>query len=612
MIRKNIFTAMVIFAVVASAQNIDIQQKLRIAKSYESVQEYEKALEIYRELNNHFPKDYTFIDGIKRNLIALEKYDALVKFLNETIELYENNHNVLGELSKVYYNIGKHGLAKATWERILNIEPKNLFYYTYVADIQFGLRLIDDAINTLLLARENIGDNFTIALKLANFYRWRRNYQNAACEYVKLYHYNNKYYSMVLSAFLSFPDDSATYHQVTGVIGNALNEREDQKLYELLYNYQIKSERYSEAFVVSKKLDKLQNLNGNKLFSFSISAFQEDALMPAKNGFEYIIKNHPNFPRRGQVRFFLVRTVEKMVEQKYFESEPPDKKVTYDDVVEMYRSVAEDFKGQLWEKEALYRIGEINYLVKFDLDEAIKAYSSIIQSSLGTKISVEASIRIGECLIAKGNLSKAQEIFDEKSNLESENFKEIKNKAAFKSVKVDFYFGRFKKTLDKIDKLIESTPPDKNLVNDCLELKMIISENIEKNKNALVMYATAEKLVKQKNYGQALNYLEKIIDNFKDSEISGYALFQMAEISKKIGKYKDSIKYYESLINNYHNSRYFEDAYKNLGIIYSDYLNQKSKAIKIYENFIMEHPNSMYIDYIRKKIRELEKKLETS
>ena len=135
--KRNIFLILLFFPFLLFSQTVNIPQKVRLAQSYEAVKEYEKALDIYKELNKLNPKDYTFVSGIKRNLLVLERYDELTAFLENVLKYFGNNQNILGDLSRSYYQMGKFDKARETWQRILNIDPRRQFYYTFVADIQF-------------------------------------------------------------------------------------------------------------------------------------------------------------------------------------------------------------------------------------------------------------------------------------------------------------------------------------------------------------------------------------------------------------------------------------------------------------------------------------------
>lgn len=605
--RRNIFIILVFLFSVVYSQAENVAQKQRIAKSYESIQEYEKALEVYRELHRLRPKDYTFIDGIKRNLIALERFEELTLFLEETFKNIPRSYNILGELSKIYYQLGKFDKAKETWRRILNINKKQLFYYTFVADIQFKLRLIDDAIETLLLARKNVGEHQTISHNLASFYRWRRDYKNAAKEFINLYFIRKNYFGTLMGTVLSFPDDSVTYTQVTDVIKNALAENQDLNLYKLLYNYQIRSKRFDEGFETSRIMDKITKTQGIEIFSFARTAFRENALGKAKTALEYLQDNYKEFFRSGEVKYLLAYTDEKIINEMTMAGNDSIKFTKYREVIRKYTDVTKKFKGQVWEKQAYFRIGEIWFNIFFDLDEAIKAFSA---ASQGRDITAyEASLKIGDCLLARGSLAGAQKIFDEKAKLNRKQLIRIRNTALFKSAKVDFYKGNFDTTLIKLENIINANPMNADLINDCIELKMIISDNIENYKSALILYAGAERLTHQKNYGEALVYLKEIAEKFKDSELAGYSLYFLGDISSRLNLYDDALTYFRRLVEHYPYSRYFEEAYKRIGMIYSDNLNRVEDAIRLYENFIVKYPNSMNVDYIRKKIRELEKQL---
>jgi TolA-binding protein len=82
-------------------------------------------------------------------------------------------------------------------------------------------------------------------------------------------------------------------------------------------------------------------------------------------------------------------------------------------------------------------------------------------------------------------------------------------------------------------------------------------------------------------------------------------LFKKAEINSKNGNFSEAAKYYTEIIEKYPYDLLADDATFYLAGLYENQLNDKSKAMKLYESILTQYPGSLYVVEARKQFRAL-------
>ena len=74
---------------------------------------------------------------------------------------------------------------------------------------------------------------------------------------------------------------------------------------------------------------------------------------------------------------------------------------------------------------------------------------------------------------------------------------------------------------------------------------------------------------------------------------------------EKNGKFDTAATYYTRIVEKYPNDLLADDALYNLAGIYENKLNNKAKAMQLYEKILTQYPGSLYVVEARKKFRAL-------
>lgn len=116
-----------------------------IAEIYFNNNNYESAKKIYRKLIRKRPesKDYSNIGLIEEHQ---EKWDAAIRNYRKALELNHHNANALSGLARIYYNTGDYQNSKATYLKLIAIEPENDESYYFLGVIEQEYKNWDKAI----------------------------------------------------------------------------------------------------------------------------------------------------------------------------------------------------------------------------------------------------------------------------------------------------------------------------------------------------------------------------------------------------------------------------------------------------------------------------------
>ena len=90
--------------------------------------------------------------------------------------------------------------------------------------------------------------------------------------------------------------------------------------------------------------------------------------------------------------------------------------------------------------------------------------------------------------------------------------------------------------------------------------------------------------------------MHSIIDN---------VLFKKAEINSKNGKFENAAKYYTEITEKFPLDLLGDDALFSLASLYESQLNDKPKAMLLYETILTQYPGSLYVVEARKRFRSL-------
>jgi tetratricopeptide (TPR) repeat protein len=237
-------------------------------------------------------------------------------------------------------------------------------------------------------------------------------------------------------------------------------------------------------------------------------------------------------------------------------------------------------------------------------DEAIKEIEELIKSpSLDPVSRAEFKIQLGDIYLIQNQIWDASLLY---SQVEKDfKFETIGHEAKFRNAKLSYYAGDFKWAKTQADVLKGST--SKLIANDALDLSLIITDaiGVDTNSAPLAWFASADLLILQHKYTQALAQLDSINKLFATHTLGDDIFFKKAEIFTRLGRNEEAEKMYKDLLEYYPTELYGDDAQFKLAELYERKFKDIEKAKQAYQDVLTKYPGSVYVVEARKRYRAL-------
>ena len=571
----------------------------------------EEALAIYKEIYSLHPDNQTYFFKVRRTLENLKRYEEWLEYLAVAIQANPRNKNLLGERARAFFLSGKEGEAKQDWTQIIELNPGDESSYRFVSQLQQGSRLYDEAVGTLHLGRENLGDPEAFASELANIYFYRQEYINASLEYITMVTVNPAFLTIAEQRINSFPADSSVVAAVTYELESVSEDSLNGPLFrKLLSGYYIKNKEYRKALDSYITLDSVLASEGTQILNYADQVFAVGAYSYSEEAYSHFRDLYPDSDQNGRAHFGVARSIENAALDEHspadqeFSTNKHIRKRDLQEALDEYSSITQLFPNTKHALDAFYRIGDISFHYFFDVDRAIEAYNSARKISPQSETGLKATINIGDCYLASGDRKQAT-FYYALLNHAQENMIELKNAADFKTIQTDYYGSETENVLKRLENLFDKTSRTSDLSNDILDLILIIEDNKDGDSSAFRSYTQAEFLLKQRKFSEAELLLQEIISESSSFAIADDSVYKIAEIQRSMGRYDESLNTLHEFQNLFPDSPLSERVSISIAELYSTRLEQPILALSEYESFLLRYTNSIYLDSVRKHIRNL-------
>jgi len=590
---------LVISTSLLSAQTLE-QNRIQVAQQLERRGEYGSALRIFQSLYDEAPRNHIYYDGVKRNLLRLNRFEEALAIIQKQVDLTQNLRYEV-DLGEAYFQKGEENRALEIWNDLLNRYPDQRAIYSYVASAMIVNRLYDEAIKVYQRARQHFGQESLYVFELANAYVMRLKYKEATREFLRHLERNPTQFNHIEGRIASYTKERDHALEVAEVLRNNLNSHGQPYLIrKLLANLYLRSEDYGKALQEYKILEEAKAPNtpnldtsGRELFYFAENAARAGEFEYARQAYELIVQNYPSSPFRTRALYGLAAAKQKQE--------------LYAEALQSYKQYVETESNTALLQNAYFQIGEIHF-ARFEIDQALDAYQTIVRKYPGAANVFQSYFRIGDCHAARGNLNQARTWYERGLGIAGKHDPAIRSQALYKIAYLDFLKGDYEPALESLNKITENMTQanaDQTFVNDALELTFLISENQKQSQEALGLYAEAQKLKLQHNYAAAIQKLQEVLTDYPKSGIVDDSLLDLGELENSRGNYAAAIDYLQSLVADHPESVLADLAQKRTAEIYEDGLGELQKAYTTYEKILVDYPHSIYHEEVRQRMREL-------
>src|SRR3990167_6828742 len=89
---------MTLFLISRITSQVDINNKIMLAQSFEQAGDYDKAIQIFEEIYSLQPQNYQIFESLNRVYVQSKKYENSVKLIESRLKLNPQDVNLYGML----------------------------------------------------------------------------------------------------------------------------------------------------------------------------------------------------------------------------------------------------------------------------------------------------------------------------------------------------------------------------------------------------------------------------------------------------------------------------------------------------------------------------------
>ncbi len=602
---------MIAFVLNAQNNNQFLENRFRLAKSYEKAHKYDQAIEIYKDLLKTQPWNYKYIMALNNAFISIKDYDSSIKLLSDRVKQNPNDTNLYALIGKTYYTKGDYEKAFSIWDEALQIVNVNQVSYRIVANAAIEMRAFDKAAEIIKRAKEKYADTEMFLFDLANLYTVTMKYEEAVNEYCSLLISHPQHLALVKSRLIQILGNHGAAETAVKVVNNYFEETGNREFLGLLALIYIQTNEFEKAFEINKKLELEFDGNGTRMYGFAQTVYSENITDIALKAYEFILEHFPDSPIIPNVKLGYAKTLEKKTVLSYRNSpenwKPLVQKQNYNKqdfsrIIESYRELLRYYSNPENIAEIYFRIGLIykNYLSDYDSSSFyfINCFKKYPLSSYAYKCKYE----LGREFIERKEFEKAEREFKGIIK-EPRADKNLKSSAQFDLSKIYFWRGNFADAIAGLSEISKNLSDDN--ANDALQLSMMITI-LRQDSLTLLKFAKADMFISLNQLDSAAQILSGLSKKENLLIWNSYAKYNLAVILLAKHKIADAVNLLNELVQDEKPSLVKDKSLFLLGKIYQFGVKDSNKAIEQYQKLLENFPNSLYLDKARDFINSLQ------
>ena len=578
------------------------QSEEQLGVQYYNNRELDKALATFESLYSRNPSQFNYL-YYTNTLFELKEFDKAEKVIKKQLKTNPNDPRYQVDLGYLYIMQGDITKGRKIYENCLKdlqADKMQIYNLTYAFS---NRRETDYVIRSYLRGRAVLNEPSVFAFELAYTYEMLGSTEQMIDEYLNLILSNPQQISLVenrLQAWLSDDVDNTKNDTYRAVLLKKSQQNPDELLYnELLLWHSVQQKDFPFALVQAKALDRRYGENGQRIFDLAALCVSNENFGAAIDGYKYIIKKNNGSELVMRSRIELINTEFRQYKSLFLQDKNQLMLMQQDYVSLLNELGKTPFTVPL--------ILNLAHLQAFYLGETDQSIELLLQAISISKVSLASQ---AECKLELADIYLFSDEQWEATLLYSQVEKTFKNEplgheAKFRNAKLSFYIGEFGWALAQLDVLKAAT--SKLIANDALELSLLISDNIEEDSLTvpLSMYAKSDLLEFRNRDQDALAVLDTISVLYPMHSIVDNVLFKKAEIFSKNGKFDLAATNYSEIIEKYPYDLLADDSMFNLAGLFENQLNNKGKAMELYEKILTQFPGSLYVVEARKHFRAL-------
>lgn len=581
-------------------QRTEDQILIERARAMEQRGDYERALPFWREVLNRSPWQPEAVQAVPRTLIILKRYDEAESFLNEMLQKTELDGQIrpLSDPASPYsltLLLGQVALARGEEEQAWALWNGALKQYGNSQEAMHLLVLTlqqnrrwEDSEKLIREYRKTAKEPAFMALELATSLRGQMNFAGAT-EELLLYAESTPAGWQIAQNYLNqFPDDSAVAEKVSAILKKAVQkDRKNGTLWRLYSGYLLKAGDLEESLSATIAADSLTEGNGMLVLTEAQALLGEGAVDLARRGFQKVIAWKPSPEVTARAELGLGRCFEAL-------GQWADAKRTYESFIDKNPKLKEV-------NEARFRIADILLQYEYNPQEALTIYRDLWTRGAGVP-RAPVGLRIGDAHAWIGEYDQAIAAWSDVVRLSGGQISEDAATALLRMARANFWRDSVSAAHIALDS-IQNAATTNTAFNDAILYTALLDE--QGFYRAVRAFAEGDYAGFRHEDSLAAVRFSESAGLLKSGRMAEWARFSQAMALRNSGKPQAAIAVLDTFILNYPESVDLDRAKYTQALIRMEDLHDHATALQEFQQFLIDHPRSMYLEQARRKARIL-------
>ena len=576
----------------------------------------EGAIAVYEDILNKIPKNRQAIRDLKSIYKKHQKFDDGIIFLRNLLTIQPNDMQSHAELGEFHYLNDQKAEAESVWANALEKFEKNRSFYQIMLS-KYGYYGLDGELESMLINGRNNFDSSFLSYEMGSLCQSKRVYDKAMDEYILNLTYATKWKKPIQRKILNMSDEEDAVLVIEVKLLDA-TEMHPEIFLEILSDFYFKQKNFDRAINVKKEWAKTGEWNAKSWLKFADDLRKENQFNTSVDAYNFILNHKVSSQIAGKTLLGLAQTFEDQIvpegkthlipyffDQNVFFENPfqVNSSISPEHLqssLSLYDSLLVSLPKSALLAEAYFRLGEIQYRILQDFDQANALFRSALRNKPDKTIKIETLQRIVDVLIAKGNTEYALEFLDKQMT------KNNSPKLEQKRILVHFLTNNPDSTLNLVNDSFMSMNPIDPSFNDLMELKNILTqyhENTSKSlQNEFLHFQNSEKFIRQGKDGDAIQELNYVMEQYPQSKILPLVTLRKALLHFRLNQFEEALALALAL----EETPFADRGIILAGEIYETKYFKTEKAMTSYMRILKEFPNSIFSEPIRYHIRKIQ------
>lgn len=574
-----------------------------LALQYYQNSEYEKAAELYEKLHSKYPESEIYYRYLYNSWINLKEYDKLEKVVKRAVKKNPGTLYFLVDLGYLYKQTGEMAGSQNAYKEALDKLTADEKTTRELANAFMGYGENEFAAQAFLKGRQLLsnrgGNQALFAFDLADLYRRLNKKPETIESYLDFVKFNPQALQDAQSRLQDLIQEDAWYDELQLQLLGRIQKNGDVVYSEMLIWQYIQRSNYKAAFIQTKALDKRFKENGFRVITLARAASNTGNYDAAIEAYQYII-DKGNLSTMYQLAKQELLQTRKQKVTKGFDYTDED----LNQLLVGYNAFIEEFGLNKQTVQVLMDKAQLKAFYMHDIDSAIMIIDGLVSIvGLDKSFKNTAKLELGDYYLLKGEVWESTLLYSQvDKDMKDEPLGEL---ARFKNAQLSYYMADFEWAQAQLNILKGATT---HLIsNDAIALSVFITDNMGLDTTFYPMqkYAQAELLLFQNQFDQALSTLDSISTVFPQHTLADDIVMMRAKISLKRRDYAKAAQFLTTIREKYGEDILGDDATFMLAELYETVLDDKAKAMELYQDLLVTYKSSVLVVEARKRFRKL-------